>query len=208
MRAHNFKKQMKNQKGKNNPNFKDGRCSTKHYCIEGCGREISYPTWRYGKRRCGSCCKKGNKNNKFIDGRKTTTHFCIEQDCNNEISYNNWRIGNKRCIKCSNQGEYNSNWQNGISKLPYAFDFTPELRESIRTRDNFECQNCGMTEEEHLIVRGTVLDIHHIDYDKMNSKENNLITTCNSCNTRANYNRDYWKSFYQSKMLEILNKKE
>ncbi len=197
---------MKNKKGLHNPNFKDGRCSTKHFCIEGCGREISYPTWRYGKQRCIFCSNKGKYNANFKDGNTLEKNHCV--DCGKEIHYHN-----KRCMKCfylSLQNKYkginNPNWHNGISKLPYAFEFTQELKESIRKRDGYECQNCGMTEEEHLIVRGTVLDIHHIDYDKMNSKENNLITTCNSCNTRANFNRDYWKSFYQFTFLEIVNK--
>jgi 5-methylcytosine-specific restriction endonuclease McrA len=53
-----------------------------------------------------------------------------------------------------------------------------------------------MTEEEHLIVFGSSLEVHHIDYDKYNNKEYNLITLCKQCNVRANYNRNYWKEIY------------
>ena len=58
-----------------------------------------------------------------------------------------------------------------------------------------------MTEEEHLIVIGRVLHIHHIDYNKNNCSHINLITLCSSCNTRANYNKSYWKNFYENKRI-------
>ena len=93
-------------------------------------------------------------------------------------------------------GKNNPNYIDGRSKFPYPLEFTPELKESIRKRDNYECQNCGMTEEEHLIVLGKTLPIHHIDYCKQNCKEDNLITLCNQCNVRANKNRDYWYSYF------------
>lgn len=101
----------------------------------------------------------------------------------------------------------NSNWQNGISKLPYSFSFNDELKEQIRKRDNYQCQNpeCNMTEEEHLIVYGCNLHVHHINYDKFNCEENNLISLCVSCNIRANYNRYYWEKYYQEKIKEIIN---
>jgi hypothetical protein len=59
-----------------------------------------------------------------------------------------------------------------------------------------------MTQEEHLIVIGRILTIHHIDYNKKNCKEENLITTCLWCNTRANFNRTYWQKFYINKLIK------
>ena len=34
-----------------------------------------------------------------------------------------------------------------------------------------------------------ILAIHHIDYNKKNNKEENLITLCRSCNVKVNFNR-------------------
>jgi len=98
-------------------------------------------------------------------------------------------------------GTQHPNWQNGKSFEPYSLDFNDELKAEIRKRDNYICQNCNMTEEEHLIVYGDVLYIHHINYNKKDSDEDNLITLCNSCNARANFNRDYWKNYYSSKRV-------
>ena len=88
----------------------------------------------------------------------------------------------------------------GYKKYSSAF---VSKREYIRERDKFECQNCNMTEEEHLIVMGQVLHIHHVDYDKKNCKESNLLTLCFWCNIRANTNRNYWQQYYKNKTKEI-----
>lgn len=105
------------------------------------------------------------------------------------------------------RGNKHWNYIDGRSSLGYSFEFNKDLKESICKRDNYICQNCGITKEEHLIVIGSQLDVHHIDYDKKNNNENNLITLCKSCNVRANYNRDYWKKYYQKKMEIIYVKR-
>lgn len=95
------------------------------------------------------------------------------------------------------KGKNNPNFCNWSSKLPYSKEWTNELKEIIRRRDNYACQKCFITEEEHLIVYGKVLTVHHIDYDKENCNENNLITLCGECNTRVNFNRNYWKEYFK-----------
>ena len=93
----------------------------------------------------------------------------------------------------------------GGTGIPYEFskyplEFDNFLKEQIRKRDNYICQKCGITEEEHLIVYGKVLCIHHIDYNKKNCKEKNLITLCNECNKRVNKNRNHWIDYFNTKL--------
>jgi hypothetical protein len=88
----------------------------------------------------------------------------------------------------------------------YPKNFTLKLKESIRKRDHYTCQYCNITQKEHLIVFGEVLHIHHIDYDKKNCKEDNLITLCNTCNVGANYNRDYWYAYFTYVMDNYIKK--
>lgn len=89
----------------------------------------------------------------------------------------------------------------------YPSIFNEDLKENIRKRDNYICQNCNITEEEHIIVFGRVLAVHHINYIKEDCSKNNLITLCISCNIRANYNKEYWKKMYNSKMDGIYVKR-
>jgi hypothetical protein len=99
--------------------------------------------------------------------------------------------------------ENNGNWQGGKSFEEYGIEFNEQLREEIRKRDNYTCKNCDMTEEEHIIVFGLRLNVHHIDYNKRNNVKTNLLTSCVSCNSRFNFNRDYWKRSLTEKMEQI-----
>lgn len=100
--------------------------------------------------------------------------------------------------------ENNANWRGGISISPYASNWTEMLRESIRERDNRICQLCGKTEEEEIIGNGCGLSVHHVDYDKQNCNEDNLITLCNSCHSTTNCRREFWTEFFRVKLGLII----
>jgi len=89
----------------------------------------------------------------------------------------------------SRSGSRNPGWQGGVKDDPRPKDDTVELRDRIRARDGHQCQICGKTQKEG----EKKLPVHHIDYDKMNSSELNLITLCNSCHSKTGFNREYWQ---------------
>jgi hypothetical protein len=169
--------------GKNNPNWKNGLPKCKD-----CGKKLS----NYYTKRCISCetkrkwefgilnIKLGIDASNYKDGRTNKKYYCV--DCNKELS----SYQAKRCIKCTNTKDLNPNWVGGISKLPYAFEFTKKLKEFIRGRDSYICQLCNK--------KGNT--VHHINYNKDNCKEDNLITLCKRCNTKVNFNRDYWYTYF------------
>jgi len=88
------------------------------------------------------------------------------------------------------RGDRTSNWQGGKSFEPYSIDWTKTLRRSIRERDRYTCQLCG---------REPAISVHHIDYNKKNCNPKNLITLCNSCNAKVNFNREYWMKLFINK---------
>lgn len=97
------------------------------------------------------------------------------------------------------KGEKNSNWQGGRSFEPYGIDFNQELKDQIRKRDNYQCQECGYLQED----LGYRLDVHHIDYDKGNNIPANLISLCRSCHAQTNFKREDWTEYYQGKLEGI-----
>lgn len=99
------------------------------------------------------------------------------------------------------RGEAHPNWLGGLSKNPYPKEFNAELKSKIRTRDNFICQLCGMLESEQVEELGMVLSINHIDYDKNNCREDNLITLCLRCNVKVNRSREYWTDYFRKKLI-------
>jgi hypothetical protein len=172
-------------------NYKHGKTHN-NKCLD-CGKHISFSSIR-----CYSCGQKY----RHKDDKKIINN-CV--DCGKKID--NY---SKRCQQCYwknllpklMSGKNNYQWIEDRNLIDYPLEFTNELKDSIRVRDNYECQNCNMTEEEHIIVYGQVLHVHHIDYDKMNCNKENLITTCLSCNIRANYNKDYWQRYYGLKIMK------
>jgi hypothetical protein len=173
--------------GKDNPNHKHGYYCTKHYCK--CGNKISTITFIYGKGKCRSCAAKGNSNGNFKDGNtlQITCQCGNEKDCRSQLCQD--------CYLKTNKGKNHGNWLGGISKLPYAFEFDNILKESIRQRDNYTCRKCGIQQKE-LNSYHKKLTIHHIDYNKCNCKNKNLISLCHGCNSQVNFNRDYWFAYF------------
>lgn len=55
------------------------------------------------------------------------------------------------------------------------------LKQEVYERDNFECQECGMNNEQHIVVFGNSLVIHHIDRNRDNNVLDNLKTLCRRC---------------------------
>ena len=96
-------------------------------------------------------------------------------------------------------GPKSPNWNGGVSKEGYSHLFTKQLKDRIRKRDGYACQNCNVG-FSLLKKKPRTLDVHHIDYDKSNCEECNLITLCNKCNLLANIDRDYWYALYAYKI--------
>ena len=79
-----------------------------------------------------------------------------------------------------------------MGRIKTALWYNEELKTKVRKRDNFVCVIC----KKHGYV------VHHIDYDKQNSIEENLITLCVSDHMKTNFNRESWKKYFKP----IINK--
>ena len=97
----------------------------------------------------------------------------------------------RNLLRLAKLGDKSSLWRGGISLLPYPFEFNDELKEKIRLRDGYRCRVCGIPQMECILP----LAVHHIDYDKENLAELNLISLCHSCHGKTNHNRDFWTQF-------------
>lgn len=104
------------------------------------------------------------------------------------------RIGksNKNKLK----GEKNPNWREGKSFEPYGLDFNRRLKEQIRKRDNYRCQECFRHQNE----LGYKLIVHHIDFDKRNNVPTNLISLCRNCHGQTQFNREDWTNYFQERV--------
>jgi hypothetical protein len=215
----------KSKLGKNNPSYKDGRTLKQYYCK--CGKIICYNNFHHGSGMCGSCCKKDKKLTKvhkeriakaqkkrFKDPkeREKMSRACIGRP-NGMLGKTQSKATRDKISKSKIGKPHTQEHKDKISKaltihgngrLPYSPEFTPSLKKSILERDNHKCQNpkCNCTQEEHFKKYGRDIEVHHIDYNKFNCKESNLIILCHKCNIIANHDRDYYYVFYTYKIEE------
>lgn len=99
------------------------------------------------------------------------------------------RANLSKAKKGKNTLSANNNWRGGISFIPYPLGWSKTFKEQIRYRDGYKCQVCGTPETEN----GKKLDVHHIDYDKHNLEERNLVSLCVKCHRKTNHNRELWQ---------------
>jgi len=143
---------------------------------------------RKGKKKSREWIEKIRKANK---GKKRS------QKVKNNISQSlkGKGIGKKNSM-WGKRGKLSPNWQGGKSFEPYTTDWTEDLKESIRKRDKYVCQLCGIHQDELSNEFCKKLDVHHIDYQKDNLNPNNLISLCHRCHGKTNSNRDYWINYF------------
>lgn len=102
------------------------------------------------------------------------------------------------------KGELSPNWHGGKSFEPYGTDFNSDMREKIRQKYNYRCQECFRHQDELRTKdnRHYKLNIHHIDYNKKNNQESNLIPLCKECHAQTGFNRLNWINYFNNKITE------
>lgn len=89
-------------------------------------------------------------------------------------------------VTLDQSGNNHYNWKGGISFEQYGIEFNNKLKSQIKKRDNHTCQKCLM----HNTKLNTDLVIHHIDENKKNNDENNLITLCRRCHGKIHNGKE------------------
>jgi hypothetical protein len=173
-------KKYPSRKGKNNPSYKDGHTIMKYYC-NSCNKEIGWNCAINGTHLCHSCAQ--------------TERL---KDPKNHPMFGNER----RDLQILFRGKGNPMWEGGISDNPYPLEWSKRLKAKIRDRDNHECQICHIKEK----YLDRLLHIHHIDYNKENSIEENLISLCHRCHIKTNANRDYYYAYFIAIIEQLYGK--
>lgn len=195
------------------PNYRHGRFSEGNYCLD-CGRKISGTSVR-----CLSCASKiriwSNETKTKISLSHIGKRHTIETKLKMRLAKLG-KIGNrlgqkvseetKRKISLANIGKLGSmkgkkhteetkrkfSLVHGGTGIPYENRDYPEkfykIREKIRERDDNTCQLCWNFGKY----------IHHINYQKKDNRQENLICLCNECNSRVNFKRPYWEDYFMN----------
>lgn len=160
------------------------------------------PVWKGGKSRCLTCGKEIGYSSKTCNKHKVFTEEHkknISRACKGRVSPNKGKTLTAEHRKKIGQRRYpiqekHPNWRGGETKKNYGGLFTKKLKNTIRNRDDNVCQVCD--------IKQAICDIHHIDYNKNNNKESNLVCLCRSCHSKTNFHRTYWALFFLRKKIK------
>jgi len=179
-----------------------------------CGKEIEVfksqienGRGKFCSRKCSSSYNNsGDKNPMYGKKHKTETIEKIKKTRKKQGNYNKgktWKISEekrKNMARNTWEGRGNPAWIDGRARSRgYIWkNWNETLKRSIRERDNYVCQLCSSIQGEK------TFSVHHIDYNKHNCDHENLITLCNSCHSKTNFNRNRWKKYFQERHLIII----
>lgn len=182
-----------NQCGENNPRWKGGKI--KKICIQ-CEKEFGVWPSSKDQQFCSQKCK-GLWQSENIRGKNSPSwKEKVEKVCGIcEKEFMVWPCEADMVKFCSNgcralwqsenmRGENSPNWKGGASFEPYGTEWTDELKEEIRKRDDHICAICGNFGR----------CVHHINYDKADNRYENLITLDRACHSKTNANREHWEA--------------
>ena len=173
--AENFRIKMSKLSSENNPST-----------FPGVSAKISKSLSRYLKNN-----PRSGELNPFY-GKTHTDEFKIQMSKSKKGKWSYNIEQKQRQFENTPRGSNHPNWKGGISNEPYCINFNKDLKIKIKLLYSNKCFLCNAS--------GKSLDIHHIDYNKKNCDPNNLITVCRSCNSRANFDRNWHTEWYQALM--------
>lgn len=85
--------------------------------------------------------------------------------------------------------------QHSMATTTYSPEWINSLRKRIRRRDNLQCQLCS--------TRTRPLHVHHIDYNKANCQDSNLITLCDVCHKKTLRHTHDWFLLFSGRMRTL-----
>lgn len=172
-------------------------------CEYGCGQEAKYQfkvtkKWccSYSTNKCPSVRKKNSeaKKGNLNPAKRLEVRIKLSNAAKKRLNmFGETNPAKRLDVRIKLTGENNPNWKGGINCEPYCDIWLDrEFKESIKKRDRYKCldPNCKKISNN--------LCIHHVDYIKKNCNPKNLITLCFSCNSGANFNRDWHQSWYEA----------
>lgn len=123
--------------------------------------------------------RKINPNEHFNKGTGKLYH-CL--NCGEKLKRNH-----KFCdTSCQKEYEYKSyieRWKNGEENgLSGKYNLSKHIRRYLLEKHNYKCELCGWGERNEF-TKTIPLEIHHIDGDYTNNKEENLQVLCPNCHS-------------------------
>lgn len=115
---------------------------------------------------------------------------------------------NKKVASATTDWEFYSKYGCKKSKYPYNDNFNKSLKIQVLQSYDNKCVVTGITNEEHILLHGRSLSVHHWNYDKDENNIYYLVPICWEINSLANFDKECWISLFGGIVQEHLEGKE
>lgn len=146
------------------------------YCLN-CGKKL---TSRFSKKFCSHSCA-ATFNNKGVvrNGNKKIITECL--NCGKKLKSNQKKYCSRKCQYEYEFSNYIKKWKNDeINGTICEDSISQVIKRYLFEKYNNSCQLCGWN-KVHPITGLVPLQVHHIDGDCTNNKEDNLQLLCPNC---------------------------
>lgn len=150
----------------------------KKYCIN-CGKELNNYQKRFCSRSCSATFNNSRRCLKKINGKNT--RHC--PTCGKELKDYQRKYCSNKCQVIYQQNKYIDKWKSGeVSGVCGNYGLSNRIRNYLLNKSNYRCEKCGWG-ELNTFTGKVPLEIHHIDGDYTNNKEENLQVLCPNCHS-------------------------
>ena len=111
---------------------------------------------------------------------KKEPKYCI--NCGKQIPSRNGKYCNNTCQQEYQTKQYIERWKNGEETGLSGYGVCDRVRNYILKKINFKCERCGWS-EVNPFTKNIPLEIHHLDGNYLNNKEENLQGLCPNCHS-------------------------
>lgn len=184
----------------------DGSYGSGRFCCESCARSYSRKSVKGGTKivQCITCGKDievskhaSAKQCKCNDCKSTKSYGCKSRksydkgkkqiycvNCGKKLVKKQWKYCNQNCQHEYKHKKYIERWKNGeedgLSKGKKYI--SGHIVRYLHKKYDNKCAECGW-DKKNAYVDKCMLDIHHIDGNRKNNKEENLILICPNCHS-------------------------
>lgn len=188
--------------------FCDSSCAasynnTNREVIEGTRKKIAEALQRRNKNFDGTFKPISEKANVRFRRKCGQKQFCL--NCGKELSGNQTKFC---CITCQQKflrEQYIERWKNGEENgVMGKYSISAYIRHYLLEKHNYCCEKCGWGEKNEFT--GTIpLEIHHVDGDYRNNKEENLQVLCPNCHSLTETYKSHNKEGRKERKKYLLN---
>lgn len=130
------------------------------------------------------------------------------KNCNKILTQKQKVFCCSKCVADYKYKEYIKRWKNNKENgIKGQYGISEHIRRYLMEKNNYKCQNCGWGKVNKNTGK-IPLEVHHVDGDYKNNKENNLELLCPNCHSLTSNYKSSNKNGRQGRKKYILKKQQ